>query len=155
MQEEIKSRLNLGNVCYHSVQSLSSHLLSRNVKDKIYKTIILPVDLYGCETWSRTLREEHSLRVFESRVLRSIFEPKRDEVAGEWRKLYSEELHILYSSPNIIRENRVGGTCGMCGRGKCTRFCWESQKERVLGTPRHRCGDEIRIECGVDPVGSG
>jgi hypothetical protein len=56
-----------------------------------------------------------------------MFEPKRDEVAGEWRKLYSEELHILYSSPNIIRENRVGGTCG---RGKCTRFCWESQKER-------------------------
>jgi hypothetical protein len=67
---------------------LSSRLLSRNVKDKIYKTIILPVVLYGCETWSLTLREEHTLRVFENRVLRRIFGPKRDEVTGEWRKLH-------------------------------------------------------------------
>jgi hypothetical protein len=103
-QREIKSRQNLGNACYHSVQSLlSSRLLSRNVKFKIYKTIILPVDLYGCETWSLTLREEHRLRVFENRVLRRIFEPKRDEVTGEWRKLHTEELHNLYSSPDIIR----------------------------------------------------
>jgi hypothetical protein len=80
VQEEIKSRLNLGNACYHSVQSLlSSRLLSRNAKVKIYRTIILPV-LYGCETRSLTLREEHSLRVFENRVLRRIFGPKRDEV---------------------------------------------------------------------------
>jgi hypothetical protein len=79
MQEEIKSRLHSGNVCYHSVQSLlSSRLLSRNVKVKIYKTIILPVVLYGCETWSLILREEDRLRVFENRVLRRIFEPKRD-----------------------------------------------------------------------------
>jgi hypothetical protein len=70
VQEEIKSRLNSGNACYHSVQSLkSSRLLSRNVKVKIYKTIILPVVLYGCETWSLTLREEHRLRMFENRVL--------------------------------------------------------------------------------------
>jgi hypothetical protein len=76
MQEEIKSRLNSGNACYHSVQSLlSSCLLSRNVKVKIYKTLILPVVLYGCET-SLTLREEHRLRVFENRVLRKIFGPK-------------------------------------------------------------------------------
>jgi hypothetical protein len=81
---------------------LSSRLLSRNVKVKIYKTIILPVVLYGCETWSLTLREEHKLRVFENRVLRRIFGPKRDEVTGERRKLHNEELHILYSSPNII-----------------------------------------------------
>jgi hypothetical protein len=66
-------------------------------------TIILPVVLYGCETWSLTLREEHRLRVFEKRVLRRIFGPKRDEVTGEWRKLHNEELHILYSFPNIIR----------------------------------------------------
>jgi hypothetical protein len=84
VHEEIKSRLNSGNACYHSVQSLlSSRLLSRNVKVKIYKTIILPAVLYGCETLSLTLREEHRLRVFENRVLRRIFGPKRDEVTGE------------------------------------------------------------------------
>jgi hypothetical protein len=83
MHEEIKSRLNSGNVCYHSVQSLlSSRLLSRKLKVKIYKTIILPVVLYGCETWSLTLREEHRLRVFENRVLRGMFGPTRDEVTG-------------------------------------------------------------------------
>jgi hypothetical protein len=81
---------------------LSSRLLSKNIKIGIYKTIILPVVLYGCETWSLTLREEHRLRVFESRVLR-IFGPKRDEVTGDWRKLHNEALHNLYSSPNIIR----------------------------------------------------
>jgi hypothetical protein len=83
---------------------LSSRLLSRNVKVKIYNTIILPVVLYGCETWSITLREEQRLRVFENRVLRRIFGPKRDEVTGEWRKLHNEELHNLYSSPDIIRQ---------------------------------------------------
>jgi hypothetical protein len=83
---------------------LSSHLLSRNVKVKIYKIIILPVVLYGCETLSLTLREEHRLRMFENRVLRRIFGPKRYEVMGEWRKLHNEELHNLYSSPDIIRQ---------------------------------------------------
>jgi hypothetical protein len=67
-----------------------------------YKTTILPVVLYGCETWCLTLREEHRLRVLENRVLR-IFEPKRDEVTGEWRKLHNKELHDLYTSPSIIR----------------------------------------------------
>jgi hypothetical protein len=103
MQEEINSRLNSGNACYHSVQSLlSSCLLSRNLKVKIHKTIILTVVLYGCETWSLTLREEHRLRLLENRVLRRIFGPKTDEVIGEWRKLHNDELHILYSFPNII-----------------------------------------------------
>jgi hypothetical protein len=78
----------------------------RNVKVKIYKTIILPVGLYGCETWSLTLREEHRLRVFENRFLRRIFGPKRGEVTGEWRKLHNEELHNLYSSPDIIRQGK-------------------------------------------------
>jgi hypothetical protein len=80
IQEEIKGRLNSGNACYHSVQTLlSSRLLSKNIKIRIYKTIILPVVLYGCETWSLTLREEHRLR--------RIFGPKREEVTGDWRKL--------------------------------------------------------------------
>jgi hypothetical protein len=105
MHEEIKSRLNSGNACCHSVQSLlSSRLLSRNLKLKKYKTIILPVVLYGCETWSLTLREEHRRRVFENKLLRRISEPKRDEVTGEWRKLHKAELHNLYSSPDIIRQ---------------------------------------------------
>jgi hypothetical protein len=78
--------------------------LSRNLKVKICKTIILPVVLYGCETWSLTLREEHRLRVFQNRVLRRIFGPKRDQVTGDWRKLHSGELHNLYSSPGIIRQ---------------------------------------------------
>jgi hypothetical protein len=87
MHEEIKSRLNLGNACYHSVQRLlSSHLLSRYVKVKIYKTIILQVVLYGCETWSLTLREEHRMKVFENRVLRRIFGPRRGGVMEEQRK---------------------------------------------------------------------
>jgi hypothetical protein len=73
------------------------------VKVRIYKTKILPVILYGCETWSLTVREEHKLRVFENRVLSRIFGPKRDGVTGGWRKLYNEELHNLYSSPSIIR----------------------------------------------------
>jgi hypothetical protein len=75
---------------------LPSCLLSRNVKVKIYKTIILPAALYGCETWFITLREEHRPRVFENRVLRRIFGPKRDEVTGEWRKLHNEELIPRY-----------------------------------------------------------
>jgi hypothetical protein len=84
---------------------LSSRLLSRNVKVKIYKTIILPVVLYWCETWSLTLREAHRLRVLENRVLRRIFGPRRDEVMGEWRKFHNEELHnFLHSSPDIIRQ---------------------------------------------------
>jgi hypothetical protein len=70
---------------------------------RIYKTIILPVVLYGCETWTLTLREKHRLRVFENRVLRRIFGPKRDEMMGEWRKLDNEELRELYSSASIIR----------------------------------------------------
>jgi hypothetical protein len=101
---EIMKRLNLGDACYHSVQNLlSSLLLSKNVKIRIYETIILPVVLYICETWSVVLREEHRLRVFENRVLRRVFGPKRNEVTGGRRKLHNEKIHNSYSSPNIIR----------------------------------------------------
>jgi hypothetical protein len=86
IQEKSKGRLNSGNACYHSVQNLlSSRLLSKNVKIRIYKTIILSVVLYGRETLSLRLREEHRLMVFENRVLRRISGWKRDEVMGEWR----------------------------------------------------------------------
>jgi hypothetical protein len=104
IQEEIKRRPNSGNACYHSVQTLlSSRLLSKNLKVRIHKTIILPVVLCGCETWSLIVREEHKVRVFENRVLRRIFGPKRDGVTGGWRKLHNAELHDLYNSPSIIR----------------------------------------------------
>ena len=84
IQEEIKSRLKSGNACSYSVQNLlSSSMLYKNLKIKINRTIILPVVLYGCETWSLALREERRLRVFENRALRRIFGPKRDEVTGE------------------------------------------------------------------------
>jgi hypothetical protein len=95
--------LDSGNPCYHSVQNLlSSRLLSKNLKIRIYKTIILPVVLYGCETWALTLREEHRLRAVENRMLRRIFGPRKDEVTGEWRKLHNEEFRDLFSSPSII-----------------------------------------------------
>jgi hypothetical protein len=97
--DEIKSRLKSGNAFYYSIQNLlSSHLISKNLKIKIYKTVILQIVLYGCKTWSLTLGEEHRLRIFENRVLRKIFGPKR-EVDGSWRKLHNE-LHSLYSSLN-------------------------------------------------------
>jgi hypothetical protein len=102
--EEIKSRLKSGNACYHSVQNLlSSRLLSKNTKIRVYRTILLPVVLYGCETWSLTLREEQRLKVFENRVLSMLFGPKRDEATGDLGRLHNEELNDLYSSPNIIR----------------------------------------------------
>ena len=81
---------------------LSYSLLPKNVK-VIYRTIILPVVVYGCETWSLTLKEERRLRVFENRMLRRIFGPRRDELTGEWRKLHNEELDDLYPSPSIVR----------------------------------------------------
>jgi hypothetical protein len=96
--------------------------------------IILPVVLYGCETWSLTLSEEHGLGVFENRVLRRIFGPKRDEVTGEWRKLHNEELHDLYSSPSILRmvkarRVRWAGYVARGGKGTPIGCWWESQRE--------------------------
>ena len=86
---------------------LSSIWKSKNLKFKIYRTVILLVVLYGCETWLLILREERGLRVFENRILRRIFELKTDEVTEEWRKLHNEELNDLYSSPNNVRVKKI------------------------------------------------
>jgi len=154
IQEEIKSRLKSGNACYYWVQNLlSSRLLSKNLKIKIYRTIILPIVLYGCETWSLTLREEHRLRVFENRVLRRVFGSKRDEVTGEWRKLHNEGLRDLYSLPNIVqvvksrRMRWVGHVARMGeGRGVHRVLVGKPEGKRPLGRPRCRWEDNIKID---------
>jgi hypothetical protein len=99
IHEEIKSTLNSGNACCHSFFNLLSRLLSKNVRIKIYRT----VSLFGCETWSLTLKEEHRLWMFGNRVLRRIFGPKMHELLGGWINLHNEELHNLHSSQNISR----------------------------------------------------
>jgi hypothetical protein len=143
--------------------------LSRNIKVKIYKTIILPVVLYGCETWSLTLRKENRLRVFENRVLRRIFGPKRDEVMGEWRKLHNGELHNLYSSPDIIRQiksrrMRWAGHVARMGEGRNVYrvLVGKHEGKRPLERPRRRWRMESKWTlgrlvggCGVDSPGSG
>jgi hypothetical protein len=110
-------------------------LLPKNLKIRICKIIILPVVLYGCETWSLTFGEEHRLGVFEDRVLKRIFGPKGDEVTGEWRKLHNEELHDLYSSPSITtimkaRRMRWAGHVARMERRGTRIGCWrESRRE--------------------------
>jgi hypothetical protein len=103
IHEEIKRRLNTDNACYHSVQNLPSSLLLLKSLTIRIQDYILPVVLYGCETWPLILREEHRLRVLENRMLRKVFGSKRDEVMGGWRKLHNEKLQDLYSWPSIIR----------------------------------------------------
>ena len=116
-----------GNAYYHSAQNLlSCSLLSKNLKIKIYRTKILPVVLYRCETWSLTLRDEPRLRVFENRVLRTIFGPKRYDVTRELRKLHIEGLNDLYS-PNITR---VIKTRRMRWAGHVARM---GEKSRIQG----------------------
>jgi hypothetical protein len=102
IQEEIRSRLKAGNTRNSAQNLLSSGLLSKILKFKIYTILILLVVLYGCETWSPILRKERRLRVFENRVLKKIFGPKRDEVTRVWRKLHKEELNDQFSSPSIV-----------------------------------------------------
>jgi hypothetical protein len=153
IHDEIKCRLNSGNDCYYSVQNLlSSLLISKNLKIKIYKTVILPVVLYGCETSSLTLREEHRLRVSENRVLRRIFGPKREEDES-WRKLYNDKLHSLYSSPNIImviksRRMRWEGHVARMGEGRGVYRILVGRPEgkRPLGRPRLRWEDNIKMD---------
>jgi hypothetical protein len=111
-------------------------LLSKNLKIKIYRTIILPVVLYRCETWSLTLRQEPRLRMFEDGVLRRLFGPKRNQVTGEWRKLLNEELNYFYPSPSIVRviksrRMRWAGRVPRMGRGDTyTGFWWGNLRER-------------------------
>jgi hypothetical protein len=115
---------------------LSSSLLSKNLKIKIHRTIILPVVVYGCETWSLTLTEERRLSVFENKVLRRIFGPKRDEVTGEWRKLHHDVLNDLYCSSNIFRviksrRMRWAVQVARMGEGEAyTGFWWGNLRER-------------------------
>ena len=132
---------------------MSSSLLSKNLKIKIYRTIILHVVLYGCETWLLTLREERRLRVFENRVLRRMFGPKRDEVTGEWKKLHNEELNNLYSLPNIgwvIKSRRMrwaGHVARMGeGRGVYRILVRKPEGRRPLGRPRRRWEDNIKMD---------
>jgi hypothetical protein len=117
----------------------------------MYKTIILPVVLYGCETWCLTLREEHRLRVFENRVPRRTFWPKKGEVIGEWGKLHNGELHILYSSPNIIsqiksRRMRWAGHVARMGEERNVYRVLMGKPEGPLGKPRRRWEDGIRTD---------
>jgi hypothetical protein len=121
------------------------------VKIKIYNTIILPVVLYGCETLSLTLREEDRLRVFENRVLRIIFGPKKDEVTGGWRKLHNEELHGLYSLPSIVRvikARRMRWACMGEVRDAYNILVGRPEGRRPLGRPRRRWEDNIKMDLG-------
>jgi hypothetical protein len=134
-------------------------LLSRNLNIKIYRTIILPVVLYGCETWSLTLREERRLRVFENRVLSSIFGLTRDVITGEWRKLHNEELNDLYAPPNIVRviksrRMRWAGHVARMGesRGVYRVLVGKPEGKRPLGRPRSRWEDNIKMN--LQEVGS-
>ena len=159
--EEIKSRLRSGNACHYSVQNLlSSRLLSKNLKIKIFRTIILPIVLYGCETWSLTLQGERKLRLFGNMVLRRIFGPRRGEETGEWRRLHDEELNVLYSSHNIVRviksrRMRWVGHVARMGeeRGVYRVLLGKSEGRRPLGRPRRRWVDNIKMD--LQEVGCG
>jgi hypothetical protein len=128
-------------------------LLSKNTKIRVYRTMILPVLLHGFETLSLTLREDQRLRVFENRVLRRIFGPKRDKVTGEWRRLHDEELRDLYSLPNIIRvikwrRMRWSGHVARMGEGRCAYRILVGRPEggTPLGRPRLRWEDNIKMD---------
>ena len=114
---------------------------------------VTPVVLYGCETWSLTLREERKLRVFENMVLRRIFGPRRDEVTGEWRRLHNVELNDFYSSPNIVRVTKsrrmrwAGHVARMGEERGCIGSWWRNRRERDHGgRPRRRWVDNIRMD---------
>ena len=151
IQEEINSRLKSGNVCYHLVQNLLPlSLLSKNLKIKIYRNIILSVVLYGCENLSLALREERMLRVFENR---RIFGSKRNEVTREWRKLHNEEPNNMYSSPNVVRVIKsrrmrwVGHVARMGGEKSVYRVLMgRPECKRPLGRPRRRWEDNYKMD---------
>jgi hypothetical protein len=147
-------RSNMSTAWSHSVQNvLSSSFLSNNIKIKINKAIILPFVLYGCETWSLTLREERRLWVFENRLLRKIVGPKRDEVTGEWRKLHNEVLNVLHCTPNIIRviksrkKKWTVHVAHMGGRRDTyMTLVGKPQGKSPLKKPRRRCEDNIKMD---------
>ena len=133
-------------------ESFVFSLLSKNLKIKIYRTIILSVVLYGCETWCLTFREERGLKVCGNRVLRRIFGPKREKVTGEWRKLHNEELNDLYS-PNIVRviksiRMRWAGHVARIGerKGLYRVLVGKPEGKRRFGRPRHRWEDNIKLD---------
>ncbi|KAJ4447398.1 hypothetical protein ANN_09404 [Periplaneta americana] len=155
------------------LNSEKTNLLSKNLKVSIYKTVILPVVLYGCKTWTLTLRKEQRLRMFDNKVLRKIFGAKRDEVTGEWRKLHNAELHALYSSPDIIRNIKsrrlkLAGHVARMGQSRNVfriRLRWAGHVARVgesrnayrvlvgrpegkrpLGRPRRKWEDTIKMD---------
>jgi hypothetical protein len=160
-QEEIKRRLNFGNSCYHSVQNhLSSRQLLKYVKVRICKTLILFLVLYGCETWSLTLRKEHKLRVFQNRLLRRIFGPKRNGVTGGWTKLHNVELHDLCSLLSIIRiikSRRMKWAGHVMGekRNVYRLLVGKLEGKRPLGRPRRRCIDNIKMDVLEIVLGGG
>jgi hypothetical protein len=131
----------------------------KKLKIKMYKTVILPVGLYGCETWSLNLKEEHRLRIFENRVLRRIFGPKREE-NGSMKTLHNDELHSLYSSPNIVmmiksRRMRWAEHVALMGEGRGVYRILVGRPEgkRLLGRPRRSWEDNIKMdlrEMGID-----
>jgi hypothetical protein len=135
-------------VCYPKIQKISN------------TGLILPVFLYGCETWSATLREERRLRVFESKGLSRVFSPKRDGVTGEWRKLHNEELNDLYCSPNIVwvikwRRMRWAGYVIRMGerRGVYMVLVGKPEGNRPLGRPRRRWEDNVKPDLRMWDVG--
>ena len=147
-------KLNIGNPCYYSLEKiLLSRLLSKKLKVDTYKTIILPVVLHGYETWSLMLREEHRLRVFENKVLKKIFGAKIEEITGEWRKLHNAELHVLYSSSNIIRnlksrQLRWAGHVACMGQSRNTYriLVGKPEGKRLVGRLRCRWEDNIKMD---------
>jgi hypothetical protein len=130
--------------------TLIRSVFNKDISVNIPKTIILPVVFYGCETWYLTLKEEHRVRVSENRVLKRIFGPKREEVAGDWRRLHNEGLHNLYTSPiivKVIKSRRMRWTGHIARMGEM-RNAYKSlvgkpERKRPRGRPRHRWEDSI------------
>ncbi|KAJ4431606.1 hypothetical protein ANN_20205 [Periplaneta americana] len=149
--------IKIGNLSFEEVEKSkylgATSAVKKNLKIRIYKTVILPVVLYGCETWPLTLREEQRFRVFENEVLTKIFGTKRDEVTGKWRKLHNAELHALYPSPDIIRNIKSrrltwAGHVARMGesRNAYRMLVGRPEGKRRLGRPRRRWEDNIKMD---------
>jgi hypothetical protein len=154
IHSEIKGKLNSGNACCHPVQSLySSRPVSKKLKIRIYRNIILHAVLYGTESWSLTIREEHRLKEYENWVQKRKFGTKREKVVRGWRRLHNEELHNLYASPDVIKgdhieEDEIGEACSTYGSNKkCVEKCGRKPEgKRTLGRHSCRWKDNIRMD---------